>query len=426
LLSLFKNNTFALKFSLSKKFIMINKISIFIFLHFSLFAFGQTNSCEGIIDKISSDLLIISHLSGERHPNVGQEVKVDKRFQNGIFSGTHSLADGTVLKCSSSEIQIKVTKYTSTLVEDGKTRPMAKVYDHAVIKWEGKSQQLNETVNQEDELKRVQNVIYNAQALVKKRQYKEAAKLLEPETAKYYDCWACHFVLGQVYHELHEEEKAIFQLSIVIKGKPDKFAMSYVWRARAYTDSYPHQYEKAIEDYQLVIDKYANDNETKAYITKEIIELHDKMKNNDKACEKVKELIKLEGDNGDNKDMNNHYCLGIIVPKQKHIRFDGFVSQQSDDLQKFSVKISESPESCYYSEYFDGEPVYQKAKQLTKGGYVEISSCSKSGKMGIAVARINSINGDTAEIEVLYWTNKINGHPWKRTFKKDVPLTFAW
>lgn len=396
-----------------------------IFLSFNLLA--QSNSTEGIIDEISTDLLRITHLTGKNHPNVGQVIKVDKRFQNGGFSGTHSLAEGTVSKSSAQEVQIKVSKYTSTLVENGVKRPMAKVNDHAIIKWEGAAQQLNSSSNDDKEtISKLQETIYEAQDLIKERKYKEAVALLEPQTNKFHDCYACHYVLGQAYYELYEEEKAIHQMNIVIDAQGEKYSMAYVWRARAYVRNYPHQYEKAIEDYRTVLNKYAKDAETKSYILQEIIEIQDKMKDHDAACSTVKELQKIEGETADNKDLFNHYCTGIKVPEKKHIRFDGYVTEQSADKQSFSVNLSDSPEECYYSNYFDGEPVFQKATDLKVGTMVEISSCNKGSKMAIAVAKITAVKDGIAKIQILYWTNKINGHPWRQTFEKDKPLTFTW
>jgi len=406
---------------------MLQKIQLSgLFLLFTLTLAAQSNKTEGIIEKLTDEVIYLSHLTGTNHPNEGEKVTIDKKFQNGAFSGTHSLAEGTVTKCTAHEMYIKVSKYTSTVVDNGKKRPMAKVNDHAIVKWEGKSQQLNEShTDSKEDLVRLQTVINDAQKLIKKRKYKEAVALLKPEITKYHDCYACHFVLGHAFYEMREEEKAIYQMTTVINVQAEKYPMAYVWRARAYADNYPHQYKEAIADYRLVVDKYAKKSSTKVVLLKEIIEIHDKLKDHEAACKTVKEVQALNGKNPDNMDLYNHYCLGIEVPKKKHIRFDGVVTKQSDDMQTFTVQIAEEAEDCYYSKYF-GEPEYEKITNLKEGDMLEVSTCSPKGKMGIAIAKVTAINGQEAQMEVLYWTNKINGHPWRRKFKADKPFTFAW
>lgn len=399
-------------------------ISIGFALVFAISIQAQDNSTEGIIEKISMSELVINHLSGKVYPKKGQTITIDKRFQNGAFSGTHSLAEGTVSESSAQQIQIKVSKYTSTLEENGVRRPMAKIDDHVVIKWSGEGLTLGASGDTENDQEKLDKQVAKAQELMDAAEYKEAVEVLEPLIETYNQCYGCRFLLGHCYYEVNEEEKAIYQLTQVIDNRPEKYPMAYIWRARAYADVYPHQYKKAIEDYRSVL-KYADDAKDKVYILYQIANLEESIEDFDAACAAVKEIQTIEGENADNKDFYNHFCLNITVPSRRTARFDATVVKQSTDLNSISVKISAAALNCYYSS-FDEKPTYQTAKNIKAGTVVSLGTCEEKISMAYAVAKVKSIKDDIAEIEVLYWTNKMNGRPWRQEFDANTQLSFSW
>lgn len=400
----------------------MKKISgVLLILVFALTATAQMQKTTGNIVKITFEELNVMLVDGSE-PTVGQDVMVYKVMQTGIFSGRYELAKGTVSKVSQNVIYIKPTEYKSTLVEDGVKRPMAKEWQKVIIEWEGKAQGGGN--NEEEELKRVQTVIYDAQDLIKDGKYEEAIKLLKPEDDKYDDCYACSFLLGRAYLEKHDEDTAITYLTKVIDHAGNKYSMAYIYRARAYEEVFPRQYRKAVLDYEKAY-SYCVETSDKVYVLEKILNQYDELEDDKSACATVERIKNLGGEERKMVEYSHQFCDGIMVPEDVTLRFDASVVSQSENLNEITVKMEKEAQNCLYSS-LHGNIKYASLKEIKEGGYFKMGNCEQNMNLNLAVVKVKKVTKDTVELEVLYWLNTFNGEPWRNQYEANQLITLSW
>jgi tetratricopeptide (TPR) repeat protein len=261
-----------------------------------------------ILYYTNDNILHIKVVSGNV-PKKGQAVEVHKVFQMGRMSGTHDLAVGTIIGGTDKDLQIKVSEYKSTLVENGVTRPMCKAGDEALIKWEGSTEDLA-TANFDQE-------VVDAKTLYLKENYSEAVTAFDKLIAKDAHCLDCYFVRGRALLDLGKAELAIKDFNKVVELHPESAAgieQAYLFRAKAYYQL--EQYEAAIKNYDalLKLDLKTDDVvfllRQKAFIygKEELSDKYNTKEAKAHACDCVNKIIALEGASEDNAAMKKEHC----------------------------------------------------------------------------------------------------------------------
>ncbi|MGB1248496.1 MAG: hypothetical protein ACPG4Z_06390 [Chitinophagales bacterium] len=398
-----------------KKILLLNIIALFTCL-----VNAQNTSLEATISHISFEKLEVTDLYGATLPSEGQEVLVYKVMENGFFSGTYELVKGTVSLSSNTKIIVEPEEYLSTLVEDSVERPMAKVGQTVLIKWEDE----NVKKEAEEEFSRLQNIIYDAQDLLDEGNSEGVIELLLPEDEAYEDCYACSFLLGRAYLDEYEEDKAIEAFTKVIDYAGDEYSMAYIYRAKAYENTYPHRYGDAIKDYRAVM-SYIDNEDDEIYVLEKIIYQYEMLEDFESACNVVSELAKITPETQKIEEYTNHYCSEIVIPEYSSIRFDASIVSQSEDLNTIEIQLEKEAQNCFYLDWH-GLPDYLSKKEIETGSYFTIGTCSEDYNMADAIVQIKSIKNGIIELEVMYWTGKINGHPWRNEYPIGDNMTLAW
>ena len=388
---------------------LVKKVWLFLISMTSIAsAFAQSAQMEGTLSHFSPDSLLVLRVKSGLLPVAGTRVSIDKRFQMGFMQGTHGLAEGEVKNSNEASVEIEVLHYSSTLIEDGRRRPMVKPGDELIVKWEGEGRRVETFETQ----------FSHARNLIKNNHYQDALPILDQLLHKDPSCTSCHYLRGRAYQETNQRDKAIGEYTKVIDAH-EGYDMAYVWRAKAYEDS--RKYDQALADYQVLL-AVVRTQEDSIFLWKKIIDMQVQLNETEKACAAIDKIVELEGENRENKDLRNQFCAGIRLPEKPSNRTDAMVVEQSSNNYIITLQLSKTPLNCYYSP--QDKIVYKVSPDV--GDYLHLDTCNERMRMPQAVVKVTNIVNDKMTVEVMYWTNKLNGKPWVQRYKEGDIITFDW
>lgn len=386
------------------------------------FLFAQEEvEARGTLLYYTKDKILHIKIESGSLPSKGQKVNVDKSFQLGQIKGTHSLAVGEVIGGDKRDLEIKVSKYTSTMEEDGVTRPMTKKGDEMILEWKGEPTKRS-TNEFEDRLE-------EAQLGFKKKEYKETILLLDDLIQTDEDCSTCYYLRGRCYLSKYREEKAIADFSKVIAlndGAVEGAENSYFYRAKAYASD--REYEKASADYDKLL-KLKLDASEIAFLLKQKLDIHEsQIRSSDydpeiarqNACTCVQSIILFEGNNKMNKGRYNKHCGKDRPAKKPSLRTDLEVISQSKDRYTITVKVLKTPQDCMKTKDLSYTPTLKTDACGTS--YI----CKPNFSMSMAVVKVSEVKGDIVTLNVLYWQSTINGEPYTQKYDAGDVFSTRW
>lgn len=377
-------------------------------------AFSQMH---GKVQYFNATTLNIQYLYGQK-PTIGQRLTIKRKFKMGRMQGTSSLAEGSVSKIMGRIIIVQVTKYTSTMVKNGVKKPLVKIGSGVIASWQGAKTNKSTTSNAGTGVSE-RGTFKEAVQLIKRRKHKQALPILDALIAKDNNNYAYYYERGIAYLKTYKYKAAAQDFTQTIKLRPQA-QMAYFHRAEAYSRSYRTR-EKALEDYNYLLSQDLKNNE-QVLVLKKVIKLKDRMKDLDGACNATKKIQKLEGKNLANQDLYNKYCVGIKVAKKPSTRSQlRCISQSTNGYEVIAEMIPET-ENCHF---------YKKeninfTQELLTNGYVQIANCKPKYRSSYAIVKIKSRQGKRYVLEIMYWTNSINGKPWVKRFKTGQIISVSW
>jgi len=357
-------------------------------------------------------------ISSGNIPKKGQAVSIDKSFQLGRMSGTHSLAEGEVIGGTNKDLEVKVSKYTSTKVVDGETVPMCKAGDEMIITWTGSEEELA-TANFDENLVEAKSAFLHAE-------YKNAIEMCEKLLKVDDHCIDCHYVIGRAQLSLGENKKAIqaFTKAIDLNHESVKGVLSaYVYRRDAYTKN--KQYDEAIGDCDklLTLDLKTSDilfllkRKLFLYSLEERSVKYDHNIARTHECECVNKLIALEGKTEENKGLYNRNCIKEH-PADKKSAFSEFeVISQSEDKNTIKVRSVDAKDlSCEDNITHNPSP-----KKETCGNLFFCETGERSSRF-----LITAIEGNVITLKILYWGYNAKEEYTIHNYKKGDILVGEW
>lgn len=372
---------------------------------------------HGKVQYFNATTLNIQYLYGLK-PTIGQRLTIKRKFKMGQMQGTSSLAEGSVSKIMGRIIIVEVTKYTSTMVKNGVKKPLVKIGSGVIASWQGANSNKPTTSNVGTGVSE-RGTFKEAVQLIKRRKYKQALPILDALITKDDNNYAYYYERGIAYLKTYKHKAAVQDFTQTIKLRPQA-QMAYFHRAEAYSRSHQTR-EKALNDYNYLLSQNLNNTE-QVLVLKKVVKLKDWMKDLDGACNATKKIQILEGKNPANQGLYNKYCAGVKVAKKPSTRSQlRFISQSTNGYEIIAEMIPET-ENCHF---YKKENINFTQKLLTNG-YIQIANCKPKYRSSYAVAKVKSIQGKRYVLEVMYWSNSINGKPWVKRFKAGQVISASW
>ncbi|MCP4438069.1 MAG: tetratricopeptide repeat protein [Aureispira sp.] len=405
---------------------LMSLICLMLFATVSMYA----QVAKGTLSYYTKDSVLVVKLTSGTAPAKNTPVNVVKLFKFGNMEGTHGLAEATILSVDGSKVKMQVTRYRSTMVENGVRRPMTKPGDQIRIEWgsgtkdKDKSSTTNTTHTDSglDKIKR----------LYKERKDFEAIEEATKQIAKDSKCMDCYYLRGRIYQQNSRYEDAIADYTTAIETSAKGAANAYFYRAECYNWSY--QPNKAIADFDhlLGVGLGTKDN---IYIHKEKLKIYDKMIDargysdkeklsiKKKACICLEELQKID-DPRDlyKRDWKNKYCSDILVTTSEKQQLNAVMLSQSEDTYTIKATLVKEEGTCKAF----GRKNY--TPDIKVGTAVNLKTCrdDKARAFAEAVVKVKSIEGTTMILEVMYWDKSYGGKASTKEYKVGDTFSLEW
>lgn len=371
----------------------------------------QEFTIEGLMKIISRDsVLTIDITSFIQAPKVKQKVDVIKKFTMGRMQGTVGIASGQVTYFDKKIVKVQVLEYKSTVVENGVKGHLIKPGDVTVLTWKDKL-----IPSYDSEFRR-------AKILREEEKYDEAVDILDSlvkvkpredvlKTKGYY-----HF-LGENYQD------AVNDMTRLLAANPKEEEARLI---RELSYAAMNQYEEALKDNEILLSQAADTKgeirhlKDQVYLVNKLDKLDDAQKR-EKFCKINTRLYAL-----DPKDMNhyndrNYYCNTYTIAEDRtNYTPLQVVSQSADKFKLVTIALKKNKYDWY------GKSMTLNRK-IDAGTYVNLEEIGEGYSMTIAIAKVTKAEGETIELEIMYWGSRINDEPIIHDFsERPTDLLISW
>lgn len=355
----------------------------------------QEFTVEGLMKVISKDsVLTIDVTSFIQAPKVKQKVDVTKKFTMGRMQGTVGVASGQVTYFDKKIVKVQVLEYKSTVVENGVKGHLIKPGDITVLTWTDK---LVPTYDSEQK---------RAQKFIDEEKYAEALPIMDslirvkPQEDALILRGYCHFLMDNY-------QGSVDDMTQVLTANP-KEQESRLIRVHSYARM--EKYEDALKDNEILLAQTTDTKKEMRYL-KDQVYIIDKLTtfgdqaSKNKLCKINTRLLALDPKNMDYYNDVNYYCKTYnIADDQTNYTPLQIVSHSTD---KFKL-VSTSLKKIQYDWYGKSMTLNRKP---TVGTYVNLEEIGENSAMTIATARVSKVEGETIELDIMYWGVRMNNKP---------------
>jgi hypothetical protein len=378
------------------------KTRCYLFVFFLLFTYSgmihaqeQECSAEGLMKLISKDSILTIDISTyTQMPKAKQKVDVTKKFTMGRMQGTVGIASGQIISFDKKVMKVQVLEYKSTVIENGVKGHLIKPGDVTLITWKDK---LVPTYDSEQQ---------RAQKFIDEEKYAQALPIMD-SLIKVKPQEDALILRGYCYFLMENYQAAVDDMTRVLTANP-KEQESRLIRVHSYARM--EKYEDALKDNEILLSQTTDTKKEMRYL-KDQVYIIDKLTrfgdpaSKDKLCKINTRLLQLDPKNMDFYNDVNYYCKTYnIADDQTNYTPLKVVSHSTD---KFKL-VTTSLKKIQYDWY--GKSMTLNRKPVV-GTYVNLEEIGANSAMTIATARVSKVEGETIELEIMYWGVRMNNKP---------------